>query len=115
MMVENTIPVLLVKDLQRSAAFYQELLGFRIDWGDPSGDQVMSMSRDGHAIMFQLGENDASSCVWIGLENDELFARLIEADVEVLQQPENRPWAYEMKVKDPDGHILWLGTEPKEA
>jgi hypothetical protein len=25
----------------------------------------------------------------------------------------NFSWAYEMKFADPDGNVLWLGTEPK--
>jgi hypothetical protein len=24
-----------------------------------------------------------------------------------------RPWAYEMKIADPDGNTIWLGAEPK--
>jgi hypothetical protein len=24
----------------------------------------------------------------------------------------NRPWAYEMQVEDPDGHVLRFGSEP---
>ena len=28
--------------------------------------------------------------------------------------PEHYPWAYEMKVTDPDGHVLRFGSEPKE-
>jgi hypothetical protein len=34
--------------------------------------------------------------------------------VTVLQEPENHPWAYDMKIQDFDGNVLWLGTEPKE-
>ena len=28
--------------------------------------------------------------------------------------PANRPWAYEMRVSDPDGHVLRFGSEPRE-
>ena len=27
---------------------------------------------------------------------------------------ENYPWAYEMKVEDPDSHVLRFGSKPKE-
>jgi len=53
------------------------------------------------------------SCVWIGLESDRLFWEFKNRGVSVLQEPTNRPWAYEMKVRDLDGNVLWLGTEPK--
>ena len=36
-----------------------------------------------------------------------LFARF-------LHLPTNRPWAYEMQVVDPDGHVLRFGSEPRE-
>ncbi|MGH9719981.1 MAG: hypothetical protein ACRD8O_07195 [Bryobacteraceae bacterium] len=32
----------------------------------------------------------------------------------ILHAPENFPWAYEMKVGDPDGHVLRFGSDPKE-
>lgn len=51
--------------------------------------------------------------VWIGLEDDSLFTVFVERGVEVMQPPKNYSWAYEMKLKDPDGNVLWLGTEPK--
>ena len=34
--------------------------------------------------------------------------------VAILHPPENYPWACEMKVGDPDGHVLRFGSEPKE-
>ena len=30
----------------------------------------------------------------------------------VVQRPTNQTFALEMKIKDPDGNILWFGTEP---
>lgn len=35
--------------------------------------------------------------------------------VEVVSGPDNGPWAYEMRIRDLDGNILWLGTEPRSA
>jgi hypothetical protein len=54
-----------------------------------------------------------STWVWIGLEDDTLFDEYRAKGVKVLQEPLNRPWAYEMKVSDIDGNVLWLGTEPR--
>ena len=50
--------------------------------------------------------------VWIGLEDDSLFETCTSRGVEVLQEPENHSWAYEMKLADIDGNVLWLGTGP---
>jgi catechol 2,3-dioxygenase-like lactoylglutathione lyase family enzyme len=111
--VENTIPVIGVKDLQRSIEFYTSVLGFVLDWGGADGETICSVSRDGHPIMLnEQGEILTPSCVWIGLQSDRLFSEYTSKGVTVLQDPENHPWAYDMKIQDLDGNVLWLGTEP---
>ena len=113
--VENTIPVLPVKDLKRSKEFYVEMLGFRVDWGESLDATICQVSRDGHPIMLTEDKNLGSPArVWIGLESDKLFKELIEKGVTVLSGPKNEPWAYEMLIQDVDGNSLWLGTEPRD-
>ena len=112
--VENTIPVLPVKDLKRSRQFYVQKLGFSVDWGDSDDAAVCQVSRDGHPIMLTEDRSLGSpGCVWVGLESDELFREFTEKGVTVLQEPENKPWAYQMLLQDIDGNVLWLGTGPK--
>ena len=48
--VENTIPVLGVRDLAASTRFYLSL-GFKLDW--QAGEISVSVSRDRHPIMLQ--------------------------------------------------------------
>lgn len=111
--VECTIPILPVRSLSASIAFFTQKVGFRLDWGDATST-VCSVSRDGKPIMLRESAGDfAPAWVWIGLEDDSLFRELEERGVEVLQPPKNYSWAYEMKLKDIDGNVLWLGTEPK--
>lgn len=113
--VENTVPVIPVTSLSRSIQFYTGVLGFSLDWGGAEGDFICSVSRDGHSIMLsQQAEVGAPSCVWVGLESDHLFAKYAARGVVILQEPQNHPWAYDMKIQDPDGNVLWLGTEPKK-
>ncbi|MBX3452204.1 MAG: VOC family protein [Planctomycetaceae bacterium] len=112
--IECTIPILPVRDLQRSLAFYTEQLNFRIDWGEESGSRIASVSRDGHCLMLmQRADIAEPAWVWIGLKDDSYFDLLRSRGVKVRQEPQNRPWAYEMKFEDPDGNVLWLGTEPR--
>jgi predicted lactoylglutathione lyase len=112
--VENTIPIIPVRDLTRSIEYYTGVLGFALDWGGDDGDRICSVSRDRHCIMLcQQTEILAPSWVWIGLESDRLFSEYIAKGVTVLQDPRNHPWAYDMKIQDLDGNVLWLGTEPK--
>ena len=109
-MVENTIPVLNVRDLKKSIQYYTEILEFDLDW---SGDSVCSVSRDGNAIMLQETDRSTGAWVWIGVEDDSLFDEYKKRGVKVAQEPRNNSWAYEMKFEDIDGNVLWLGTEPK--
>jgi predicted lactoylglutathione lyase len=112
--VENTIPVLPVKDLNRSKEFYVQKLGFQVDWGDSEDAAICQVSRDGHPIMLTEDRNVGSpACVWVGLESDKLFKEFMDKGVTVLSEPQNKPWAYEMLIQDVDGNTLWLGTEPR--
>src|SRR3954471_8906522 len=98
--VECTNPVLPVRDLSRSIAFYTDKLGFTVDW---IGEQNLagSVSRDRCSIMLlQMHERDAPAWVWIGLEDDSLFESFRAKGVKVHQEPRNEAWAYEMKFED---------------
>src|SRR5262245_45627429 len=106
--VECTIPILPVRDMERSKQYYIDVLGFKLDW---TGEIVCSVSRDERSIMLsQIEPWKASGWVWIGLEDDALFAEWRSRGLKVRQEPRNCSWAYEMKFEDPDGNVLWLGT-----
>jgi hypothetical protein len=79
-------------------------------------DPVTPVSCDGHAIMIQRRDPVTPGCVWIGTSGlASLWEKLRSSgNVEVVQQPTNQPWALEMKIRDPDGNVLWFGTEPLE-
>jgi predicted lactoylglutathione lyase len=112
--VECTIPILPVRNLARSIAFYTGTLGFELEWGGAEGDAVCSVRRDGCSIMLMVQQRvECPSWVWIGLEDDSLFDHYRSKGVRVVQEPRNCSWAYEVKFEDIDGNILWMGTEPK--
>lgn len=109
--IENTIPVLGVLDIDRSIEFYQNTLGFTLEW---NAGPVCSVSRDGCSVMLQVRESVLPSTVWIGVDDDAFFGKLEKVGVKVLQKPTNQPWAHEMKIADPDDNVLWFGAEPKK-
>jgi catechol 2,3-dioxygenase-like lactoylglutathione lyase family enzyme len=113
--LECTIPILPVSNLARSIRFYTRKLGFDLDW---RGGALGSVSRDGSSIMLRQKprrDKSVAGWVWIGLASDDLFQTFRARGVRVLQEPRNCSWAYEMLFADPDGNVLWLGTEPKRG
>jgi uncharacterized glyoxalase superfamily protein PhnB len=113
--VECIIPILPVHNVQSSIRFYTEVLGFTVDWGGEEGSGMASVSRNGHAIMFCQGDQEQSrTLIWIGVEDIEpLFEQWRARGVTFRQTPVNYPWAHEMEVQDPDGHVLRVGSEPR--
>lgn len=113
--IENIRPILYVKNLARSRAFYVDILGFReAGWGT---DEFTNIDLDGSDIyLCQGGQGHAGTWLWIGFDGDifDLHDRLKKQGVTIRQPPVNYSWALEMQIEDPDGHVLRLGTDPNE-
>ena len=52
--------------------------------------------------------------VWIGVADADAIEQEYRASGAAIRlPPTNYPWAYEMHVEDPDGHVIRLGSDPK--
>jgi catechol 2,3-dioxygenase-like lactoylglutathione lyase family enzyme len=111
--IENIQPILSVKDMNISRAFYVDILGFEeAEWGD---NNFTSISRDNCGIYLCRGEQgNPGTWIWIGFDGDifSLYNELREKGVAIRQPPISHPWAMEMQIEDPDGHVLRFGTDP---
>jgi catechol 2,3-dioxygenase-like lactoylglutathione lyase family enzyme len=111
---EHANPILNVANLARSVRYYVDILGFtNAEWG---GDDFTCVSRDGANIYLSEGDQgQAGTWVWLGVENVEsLHEEYHASGATILEGPRKYPWACEMKVGDPDGHVLRFGSDPKE-
>jgi catechol 2,3-dioxygenase-like lactoylglutathione lyase family enzyme len=110
---ECSTPILKVADLSVSLRYYVDVLGFQgADWGT---DDFTSVKRDRAGIYLSRGAQGCpGTWVWFGVEDVEaLYAEYAAKGARIRHPPANYPWALEMKVEDPDGHVLRFGSEPK--
>jgi catechol 2,3-dioxygenase-like lactoylglutathione lyase family enzyme len=110
---EHAHPILRVTDMARSLRYYVDVLGFRnADWG---GDDFTCVTRDGASIYLSEGDQgQAGTWVWLGVEDVKaLHEEYLRSGATILHAPENYSWACEMKVGDPDGHVLRFGSDPE--
>jgi len=105
-------PILNVADMSRTLRYYLEILGFtNAEWGN---DDFTCVSRDGASIYLCKGDQgEPGTWVWVGVEDVRaLHEEYQQKEATILHPPENFPWALEMKVRDPDGHVLRFGSDP---
>jgi len=109
---EGAAPILRVADMSVSLRYYTDALGFRgADWGD---DHFTHVARDRAGIyLCREGQGHAGTWVWVGVANVRaLYDEYKKSGARVRHEPRNYPWALEMHVDDPDGHVLRFGSDP---
>ncbi len=106
-------PILSIRDLRASQAYFRDVLGFKIDWdhGDPA--DFGSVSR-GDAGLFMCVGCPIPTGGWTMIfarDVDKLYEEYKAKDAIIVQQPTDMPWGLrEMKVADLDGNILRFAT-----
>lgn len=108
--------VLAVHDIRRSAAFYVDMLGFRIVREPPGWIFVAKDS-----CMIMLGEcPDDMPDAQVGCHSYFAYFRVVDADVyyrylqsrgaDLLSAIEDKPWGMrEFGLRSPDGHRMKIG------
>ena len=108
-------PILRVASLRASLDYYVRVLGFtKAAWVSDNATFGM-VTRDGCSIY--LCENDQGhpgTWVWIGVHDVEKLDREFRQRGAVIREGlTNYSWAYELRVEDPDGHVIRFGSDPK--
>jgi ankyrin repeat protein len=111
---ESAVPILNVRDVTASIAYYVEKLGFEKewDWGNPPS--FGCVFRD-QVRIFLCKDGQGSPGTWISIfvqDVDALYEDYKQRGAIIREPPENYPWGLrEMNVEDPDGHCLRVGSE----
>jgi predicted enzyme related to lactoylglutathione lyase len=118
-MIRDHMYVLAVHDLERSAAFYRDALGFTVhDMGDPGWRMFV---RDGCRIMAgacpdAMPPADTGFHSYYGYlvveDADAELARAVAASAEITKAIRDEPWDMrEFGLRTVDGHRLMVGHE----
>jgi predicted enzyme related to lactoylglutathione lyase len=119
MPILRTTFVLAVPDLERSAAFYRDVLGFDIrDIGDPGWRMYV---RDACRIMAgecadaippaQLGDHSYFAYLTVD-EVDVFYEKARAAGTEIVKALATQPWGMrEFGIRTVDGHRIMFGEE----
>lgn len=110
---EHAEPILRVTNMAASLTYYVDVLGFsNAHWGT---ELFTSVNRDGAGIYLCQGWQGApGTWLWVGVEDvSALYEEYQATGAKIRLPPANYPWAYEMQVEDPDGHVLRFGSEPR--
>jgi predicted enzyme related to lactoylglutathione lyase len=110
--------VLAVHDVKKSAAFYVDILGFKIvnetpGWIFVRKDNCMVMLGECPDDMHpsQLGCHNYFGYLKVD-DVDAYFAHVQQAGGDILFPPTDKPWGMrEFGVKSPDGHRIMIGQE----
>ena len=111
---KSPVPILNVKNVPISIAYYIDKLGFKKDWDWGSPPTFASVSRGKTCIFLCQGaQGHPGTWMWIPISNvDELFEELKLRGATIRQPPTNFPWgSREMNVQDLDGHRLRFGSD----
>ena len=114
MEVLQTIPVLRIFDVAKAREFYEEFLGFHVDWEhtfETNSPTYLQISRDGCVLHLTEHHGDCSpgATVFVRMRGLEQFHREITAKSYRYMRPdiELAPWkAKLMQLTDPFGNRL---------
>lgn len=110
----HLMPRLSVADLDRSIAYYQEALGFRLAWR--TADDSLAALASGEIEMLLLvpwtGDSPPpAQSAYVYVEDpDALCAEYRQAGADIVDEVASRPYGMrDFIVRDPDGHRFTLG------
>ena len=110
------VPEIPVSDMDQALDYYQNKLGFDIDWGGADGG-IAGISK-GQCRMFLTDRefrrqhgNAAPVMIWLNLnskeEVDELFEIWKAGGARIISAPASQPWKlHEFTVSDADGNLF---------
>jgi len=108
------VPIFSVTDIASSFEFYTQVMMFekRWEWGEPVDYGCVGFGDKAELFLCQDGQGQSGSWAYLFIDGVTEYAEIIRANgADILSGPTDEPWGMrEMHVKDPDGHLLRIGT-----
>ena len=103
--------VLRVSDIEATAGYYRDVLGFQWDFGN---EEYSVVWRDNSAIHLAQGEGTlagVSLFQWV-IDVDAVYSEVVERGAEVIVEIADRPYAIrDFTVRDPNGVDIVFGQD----
>ena len=112
----RAVPEIPVRDINEAAAYYENNLGFTIDWG---GEELgLAGISKGNCRMFLANSEFRKTCgnvgpvlIWLNLQSkdevDDLFRLWSSSRANLISEPESKPWGlHEFMAEDLDGNLF---------
>lgn len=116
MIFPAAVPEIPVTNIDKAAAYYVDVLGFTLDWGDEQGG-IAGISK-GSCRLFLTNRsfrehngNMGSVVFWLNLDSkdevDKLFTEWKRTQAMIISEPEDKPWKLrEFVAADLDSNLL---------
>lgn len=116
-MSERAFPIIRVENVSVTRTFY-EALGFSQTYRFPAdgNPEYITMSRGSSSI--GIGAVSATDQdrfgFWVYVDDVDITLELLRnAGAHVVAEPEDQPWGERVaRVRDPGGHLVYLGAAP---
>jgi uncharacterized glyoxalase superfamily protein PhnB len=112
----GAVPEIPVRDINEAAAYYENNLGFTVDWG---GEELgLAGISYGNCRMFLANSdyrkergNVGPVLIWLNLnskdEVNDLYRLWGSSNAKLISEPESKPWGlHEFMAKDLDGNLF---------
>jgi uncharacterized glyoxalase superfamily protein PhnB len=116
MELPGAVPEIPVRDLNEAAAYYQNRLGFTLDWG---GDELgLAGISQGNCRLFLANSDYRKGCgnvgpvlIWLNVnskdEVEDWYRRWSGSKAKLISEPESKPWGlHEFMAQDLDGNLF---------
>lgn len=112
----GAVPEIPVRDIQEAAAYYENNLGFTVDWTDEALG-LAGISKGNCRLFLASSDyrkgygNVGPVLTWLNLETkedvDDLYRQWSASKATLISAPESKPWGlHEFTAADPDGNLF---------